>query len=131
MEGLVMFVIFGAIAFAIAHFLGRKRQIGFGWSFFFCLFLSPIVGFIAIMLSRKYYEPNPAPSSAKTVWGWILILLISLSLIVQFLKPANGQISAGSINAIFIDIGLIGLGAYLLGLAKGKNFNTDALTKVE
>lgn len=131
MEGLVMLVIFGAIAFAIAHFLGRKRQIGFGWSFFFCLFLSPIGGFIATMLSRKYYDPNPSPSSAKTAWGWILIIFFSLSLIGQLLRLANGQVNAGSINALFLCIGLIGLGAYLLELAKGKNFNTEALTKVD
>lgn len=131
MEGLVLLLVFGAFAFAIAHFLGSKRQIGFGWSFFFCLFLSPIIGFIVTMLSRKYYDPNPAPSTAKTVWGWILIIFFSLSLIGQFLRLANSQVNSGTLNAFFLCIGFIGLGAYLLELAKGKHFNTEALTKVE
>lgn len=131
MEGLVLLLVFGAIAFAIAHFLGRKRQIGFGWSFFFCFFLSPIIGFIVTLLSRKYYDANPIPSTAKTVWGWILIAFFSLSLIAQFIRLSNGQTNAGTLNAFFFCIGFIGLGAYLLELAKGKNFNTEALTKAD
>jgi heme/copper-type cytochrome/quinol oxidase subunit 3 len=129
MEGLVLLAIFGGIAFAIAHFLGRKRQIGFGWSFFFCLFLSPIGGFITTMLSRKYYDPNPEPSSSKKVWGWILIVLFSLSFLVQIMRLASGHGDASALNALFMAVGFIGLGFYLIELGKGKNFNTEALTK--
>jgi hypothetical protein len=129
MEGLVLLAIFGGIAFAIAHFLGRKRQIGFGWSFFFCLFLSPIGGFITTMLSRKYYDPNPEPSSSKKVWGWILIVLFSLSFLGQIMQLDSGHGDASALNALFMAVGFIGLGFYLIELGKGKNFNTEALTK--
>ena len=129
MKGLVLFVVFGGIAFAIAHFLGRKRQIGFGWSFFFCLFLSPIVGFITTMLSRKYYDPNPEPSNSKKNWGWILIVFCSLSVLGQIRILGSGQGDASALNGLFMAIGFIGLGFYLIELAKGKNFNTEALTK--
>lgn len=118
-------------AFLIAHFLGRKRQIGFGWSFFFCIFLSPIIGFIVTMLSRKYYEDDPTPSQGKKVAGWILIVLFSLSGIGGLIGAASGQASDSAINAFFMAIGFIGLGFYLIELGKGKNFNTEALTKVE
>lgn len=37
----------------IAGFLGRNRKIGLGWSLFFCLFLSPIVGLIIVLFSPK------------------------------------------------------------------------------
>lgn len=131
MEGLVLLAIFGGIAFAIAHFLGRKRQIGFGWSFFFCLFLSPIGGFITTMLSRKYYDPNPEPSNSKKVWGWILIVLFSLSVLGQILQLGSGHGDASALNALFMAIGFIGLGFYLIELGKGKNFNTEALTKTD
>lgn|SRR5690606_5900378 len=131
MEGLVLLVVFGGIAFAIAHFLGRKRQIGFGWSFFFCLFLSPIGGFITTMLSRKYYDPNPEPSKSKKVWGWILIVFFSLSVLGQLMRLGSGNGDATALNALFMAIGFIGLGYYLIELSKGKNFNTEALTKTD
>jgi len=131
MEALVLLVIFGGIAFAIAHFLGWKRQIGFGWSFFFCLFLSPIGGFITTMLSRKYYDPNPEPSTSKKVWGWILIVFFSLSVIGQFMRIGNGLADAYAYNGLFMAIGFVGLGIYLIELGNGKNFNTEALSKTD
>lgn len=33
--------------------IGRNRKIGFGWGLFFCLFLSPIIGLIIILCSKK------------------------------------------------------------------------------
>lgn len=33
--------------------LGRNRKIGFGWSFVLCLFLSPLLGIIIILCSKK------------------------------------------------------------------------------
>jgi drug/metabolite transporter (DMT)-like permease len=129
MEGLLLLAIIGGLAFVIAHFLGRKRQIGFGWSFFFCIFLTPIGGFITTMLSRKYYDPNPKPSKSKKIWGWILIVFCSLSEIGQLILLGSGNSDASDVNAVFITIGLIVLGYYLIELSKGKNFNTEALTK--
>lgn len=131
MEALIVLAIFGAIAFAIAHFLGRKRQIGFGWSLFFCIFLSPIIGFIIVMLSRKYFDENPKPSTGKKVWGWILIVLSVLSFLGRLMMISQGveRNPGDNFNQIFIAVGLFGLGYYLIELSKGKNFNTEALTK--
>jgi hypothetical protein len=133
MEGLVLLIIAGAIAFAIANFLGKKRQIGFGWSFFFCLFLSPLGGFITTMLSRKYYDANPQPSQTKKVIGWILIFLFGLSLLGNFIALGNvaPERMAIQLNALFVAVGFIGLGIYLIELGKGKNFNTEALTQTD
>jgi hypothetical protein len=133
MEGLVIFAISLGLAFAIAHFLGRKRQIGFGWSLFFCFFLSPIGGFIVTMLSRKYYDPNPEPSKSKKVWGWILIVLYSFGVLGHIIGFGSGKIPVNerTLNSLFVAIGLIGLGYYLIELGKGKNFNTEALTKTD
>ena len=38
---------------ALIALLGRNRSIGYGWSFAFCLFLSPIIGLIIILCSKK------------------------------------------------------------------------------
>lgn len=45
------------IASALIALLGKDRKIGYGWSFVLCLFLSPIIGLI-ITLSSKKKEPE-------------------------------------------------------------------------
>jgi hypothetical protein len=83
------------------------------------------------MLSRKYYDENPKPSTGKKVWGWILIVLSVLSFLGRLMMISQGveRNSGDNFNQIFIAIGLFGLGYYLIELSKGKNFNTEALTK--
>lgn len=38
---------------ALVALLGQNRKIGYGWSFVLCLFLSPIIGLIIILCSKK------------------------------------------------------------------------------
>ena len=38
---------------ALVALLGRNRKIGYGWSLFFCIFLSPLIGLIIILFSKK------------------------------------------------------------------------------
>lgn len=38
---------------ALVALLGRNRKIGYGWSLFFCLLLSPLIGLIIILCSKK------------------------------------------------------------------------------
>lgn len=127
MEEFFIFLILCGIALAIAYFFGKKRQIGFAWSFFFCLFLSPIGGFIITMLSRKYYDDAPQPSRAKKVIGWIIIVLFSLSIIGNFITPGDipPERVPGQLGAIFFAIGFIGLGCYLIDRGKGKGPDPD------
>jgi surface polysaccharide O-acyltransferase-like enzyme len=129
MEKIVFLLFFIGLAFLIAYFLGRKRQIGFGWSFYFCVFLTPIVGFIITMLSKKYYDPNPKPSKTLKIIGWILVVWCSLALLGQSGKLQSDPNNISTINGIFGVIGFIGVGAYLIQLSEGKNFNSKALTK--
>lgn len=49
MEIIVLFVIIAALV----ALLGRNRKIGYGWSFLLCLFLSPIIGLIITLNSKK------------------------------------------------------------------------------
>lgn len=55
METFFLLIINIGICFLIAK-AGEKRKIGFGWSFFFCLTLSPIIGGIITMLSSKIFD---------------------------------------------------------------------------
>jgi hypothetical protein len=49
MEKIVILVILAALV----ALLGKDRKIGYGWSFVLCLFLSPIIGIIIILFSKK------------------------------------------------------------------------------
>jgi hypothetical protein len=83
------------------------------------------------MLSRKYYEKNPEPSKSKLNWGSGIIAFCTLSLLGQFGRLSSEQLDSGKLNTFFLTIGLIGLGFYLRELGKGKNFNSNAITKYD
>ena len=57
MELILIFAINLGICYLIAK-AGAKRKIGFGWSFFFSLFLGPLIGGIITMLSPKVFDDN-------------------------------------------------------------------------
>jgi hypothetical protein len=38
---------------ALIALIGSNRNIGYGWSFVLCLFLTPIIGLIIILFSKK------------------------------------------------------------------------------
>ena len=131
---IIIIIIMLIIDFAIAYFLGRKRQIGFGWSLFFCFFLGPLIGFIITMLSRKYYKENPEPSKLKKIIGWILIIFFSFGLLGQLIPDNNytyNQNSYDHMNIISFSIGFIGLGFYLIGLGNGRSFNSKELVEID
>lgn len=52
-EVILIFILDILISFLIAYFLGSRRKIGFGWSFFFSIFPHPIIGLIITLLSQK------------------------------------------------------------------------------
>ena len=58
-EFLVVFIIYLGGAFLIAHFLGSKRKIGFGWSFFFSIFPNPA--------NEIFYIEQKAATSQSTL----------------------------------------------------------------
>lgn len=52
MENLFILIIDVIISLLIA-LLGKKRTIGFGWSFALCLFFSPIIGLVVTLCFKK------------------------------------------------------------------------------
>lgn len=63
-------------AFVVAHFIGRRRLIGFKWSFLFSLVLSPLIGLIISLSSRKNDGLTKIqPSETKRKWGYALLIL--------------------------------------------------------
>ena len=48
-----MVIVLQIIVSALIALLGKDRKIGYGWAFVLCLFLSPIIGLIIILCSKK------------------------------------------------------------------------------
>ena len=48
-----MQIVIWFIVSVLIALLGRNRKIGYGWSLVLCLFLSPIIGLIIILFSKK------------------------------------------------------------------------------
>ena len=53
MEQVLPKLFLAVIISALVALIGRNRKIGYGWSFVLCLFLSPIIGLIIILFSKK------------------------------------------------------------------------------
>lgn len=51
-------IVFLVIIAALVALLGKDRKIGYGWSFVLCLVLSPIIGIIIILFSKKNSDVN-------------------------------------------------------------------------
>ena len=49
MEKLIIFI----PLCALIALLGKNREIGYGWGFLLCMFLTPIIGLIIILFSKK------------------------------------------------------------------------------
>lgn len=52
MEQLLILIVAIGLS-ALVGQLGKKREIGFGWSFAFSLILSPLIGIIITLFSKK------------------------------------------------------------------------------
>ena len=52
MEQAILLIV-GITISALVALLGKNREIGYGWSFILCLFLSPVIGLIIILFSKK------------------------------------------------------------------------------
>lgn len=115
------------LSLLIAHYLGRKRQIGFKLSLFFSLTLTPFFGFIITMVSSKYYSDNPKPSLSKKIFGWVFIFFAAMA----FYGSSNNinYTDLERFTAYGVQFGLAYLGYYMIQRGNGKRF--DDLMKVE
>lgn len=117
MDIIVIPVFYVLIAAIIPFSIGRKRQIGFGWSWFFCIAATPIVGLIITLLSKRLTEKPPSKSIWKVVIGWVLIVIVSIGFLSNFTKMTQDIYQPIGAAAYFF------LGVYLIGIGKGKVYN--------
>ncbi len=53
---LIAFVLYFGLTYLIAKYIGTHRQIGYSNSIYWCILLSPIIGFIMVLSSPKLTE---------------------------------------------------------------------------
>jgi len=112
----LLIVIF--FAFVVAHFIGKRRLIGFKWSFLFSLVLSPIIGLIISLSSRKNDGLTKIqPSETKKRWGYALLILSVLSA-VKILMDFIESNDIKSFEFVFCFVAFI-WGGFLLERSKG------------
>lgn len=91
--GLFFVAIISLVLALIIANAGSKRKIGYGWSLFLGLFLSPIVSLIAVLLSERI-KPDEDGGIEKN-WGcWTplivtLIIILSVFLLYKFISNYN------------------------------------------
>lgn len=123
------YFIYSILVFVISIFIGSKRKIGFFWSFFFCIFLSPIIGFIVSYYSPKNGQTiSPKDKVGNKILLFISIpfLLVSLFLILKIIMTPSNDESYRKI--IFICISFVGTTIYLF---THLNKNTNNKYEVE
>lgn len=116
---IIVYLIVAALAFPIAYFWGRKRKIGFAWSFFFGTLLTPIASLLAIVLSPNLNERISTPSKTKRIIGRILLVVSSLGML-SGLGAEYNKTFEDYFSHFATFIGMIGLGIYLIKLGKGQ-----------
>jgi hypothetical protein len=47
-----IFILWYVLSMVISEGLGKKKKLGIEWSFFLCIMLSPVVGYVILKLSR-------------------------------------------------------------------------------
>ena len=114
MELFFTYLFLGALT---AHFIGRRRQIGFLWSLCLCS-CNILLGLFATLFSPKSTLPSPAASRFKQRIGWAVVGLGCLALISLIT-----QIGLAEINAHLLALGLIIMGFYLVQVGKGQRFD--------
>ena len=111
---------------ALAYFVGRKRRVGFFWSIFFSLFLSPLGGLIITLNSVKradFYSPRSRSrlnwSNGALFLGGFLFLGTLYSLYTK--DYSNGLNQSSQFSNLWISIGFIGIGIYTINTEKDIN----------
>ncbi len=124
----IKYAIFFTLAFLIAFFIGRKKNIGGGYSFFLSIFLSPIIGFIITVASSRYDAKKLVESKTRKIIG---ILLLIFGVFTFFLSFGNYHVMAQYLDKstseglemiMSLGCGLFTLGLYQYNRGLGKTF---------
>lgn len=124
----INYAILFTLAFLIAFFIGRKKNIGGGYSFFLSIFLSPIVGLIITVASSRYDADRIVESKSRRIIGILLaifgvfIFLLSFGNYHVMAEYHDASTSEGLEMIMSLGCGLFTLGLYQYNRGLGKTF---------
>ena len=111
----ILLLFFHVIISALVALLGRNRKIGYAWSFVLCLVLSPVIGVIIILFSKKNDEvdfaeiPKGIQQNQKPIKITGIIILV-----IGVLSTPGGIIQTINGCSNFAGLIWVVLGAFLL-----------------
>lgn len=108
---LMIIAMFTVIGFPISHFIGRKKRIGFGWTLFFSIFLTPVISLIAAIMSPPLNK-LPLDNPKDRLPYMLIAILFLLAAIAGFIQALNSEVGITPID-FYRCIGPIGLAIYL------------------
>ena len=135
MESVVIFILFSLGV----SLLGKKRHIGVKWAFILSFFLSPIIGLIIVLFSKKI-SSEKKHSKIKSNIGIVLMVLMIMSFLGQIMhayRLSNFELdiffllNVISSPGIYMAIGLGILGYYLNKSGQGISFRLREIKKQE
>ncbi len=108
-------------ALFIGTVIGEKRKIGAGWTIFFCITLSTIIG-LAITIaspSKKNDKAylNKKPDISLVIIAILFIMLGMYSIISAIIKLFSNHLEtpiSKNIEGIILGVGFIGWGIYII-----------------
>ena len=114
------------LSYLLAYYIGRKREIGFWLSFTISVIATPIIGFVATIISKKLNNFKEI-TNQKIVFGWMFIIVYSIvimSQVIIFIKEKESVTEF--IKTIAISIFMLGLGFYLkkIGITQKEKNNS-------
>ena len=131
----VVAFVFAIIALVFA-FIGDKKRIGFGWTFFFVFFwIVPGIIFLILSPPKKKLPPdNPKDKIWNLILGNLFLLSGLFSLYTTFFsndEATQGSLEESTVYKILFGIYFIGFGVYLLNRSKRNRMMYDKYQRGE
>lgn len=103
-------------SFFIAARFGERKTIGFGWSLFFCIFFSPLIGALIISLSKPKDSPSFMLTRKSLIYYYsmsIIYLIMSILSFFYVIELSTEAFLNDVLFFIFLSIGFSGAAIYM------------------
>lgn len=111
MNEILLLILFIIASIAIAFLIGKNKRIGFAWTLFFGLFLTPISALIFSLLSYPKEQMTNSKGDKYNIPLGVIMLLLSLGAMRQ-VYTIDSLTGSFDTNTFIFGMGLLGLAIY-------------------